>query len=141
MTNFKKTAINYSALLLILLGAASVSIQAQQSTTTGTEKSTKPLNLDDQSITEDLAKEVPVAKKTEAVSVEPNKMNAEFSKAEKHGVVPTITEINTAGTPQRVTKVTGKDGSYCVYSPTVARTDGIDEIQNGLQNQVRSCPP
>jgi len=99
-----------------------------------------PLNLDDQSIADDMAKEAPVSDKLEKVSVEPHLMDESFAKAEKHGIIPTATEIPVAGAPQRVTKVTGADGTYCVYTPTVARTDGIDEIQNGLQNQVRSCP-
>jgi hypothetical protein len=99
-----------------------------------------PLNLDDQSIADDMAKEAPVSDKLEKVSVEPHLMDESFAKAEKHGIIPTVTEIPVAGAPQRVTKVTGADGTYCVYTPTVARTDGIDEIQNGLQNQVRSCP-
>ena len=103
------------------------------------------LNLDDQKIAKELIKESrdndSGNNSSEKISVEPNQLDASFAKAEKHGLKPEIVEINTAGSPQRVTKVTGADGTYCVYAPTVARTDGIDAIQNGLQNQVRTCPP
>lgn len=107
------------------------------------------LNLDDKNIAKELLKEDRARdnasdnknEKLETIKVEPNELDASFKKAEKHGIIPHIEEINAAGAPQRVTKVTGVAGSYCVYSPTVARTDGIDEIQNGLQDQVRTCPP
>jgi len=100
-----------------------------------------PLNLDDSKITRELVKNEPVGDKTETVSTEPKKMDESFRKAEKPSIiVPKTEEIPVSGSAQRVTKVTGPDGSYCVYTPTVARTDGIDEIQNGLQNQVRTCP-
>ena len=100
-----------------------------------------PLNLDDRRIARELGKEEPGPVPTEKISVSPNRMDESFNKAERHGNIPTIKEINVSGAPERVTKVTGADGeSYCVYSPTVARTDGIDAIQNGVQNQVRSCP-
>jgi len=126
-----------TALLALSIAAFESAAQSSAAAT----KNDKPLNLDDQIITQDIAKESNLEQKTETVSVEPNKLDAGFIKAEKHGIIPDTTEINVTGTPQRVTKVTGKEGTYCVYSPTVARTDGIDEIQNGLQNQVRSCPP
>lgn len=105
------------------------------------EKHAAELNLDDKNIAEEFSKEIPMNKKSEEkISISPNHMDDSFSKAQKHGIVPTTKEINVPGTPGRITMVTGADGTYCVYSPTVARTDGIDEIQNGLQNQVRNCP-
>ena len=128
--------------MLILFSLASLTALAQSNPVS--EKSV-PLNLDDQTIAKELVKESQANKpdntNLETIRTEPNRLDESFNKAEKHGIVPSTVEINTAGTPQRVTKVTGADGSYCVYSPTVARTDGIDEIQNGLQTQVRTCPP
>jgi hypothetical protein len=100
----------------------------------------QPLNLDSSSIAAEINKEEPAEKTNEVLSASPNKIDDLFKKAERHGVLPTNVEITTPGAPQRVTKVTGADGSYCVYSPAVGKTDGIDEIQNGLQTQVRSCP-
>jgi len=128
--------------VLILCSIACFEVLAQNKPKV--ETPVAPLNLDDQSIANDMAKEAPVSApvsdKSEKVSVEPHLMDDSFTKAEKHGIIPSTKEIQVSGAPQRVTKVTGADGSYCVYTPTVARTDGIDEIQNGLQNQVRSCP-
>jgi hypothetical protein len=105
-------------------------------------QSSAPLNLDDRNVTKELVKEEPVAPDNgEKIGISPHQMDESFTKAEKHGFIPSTKEINVSGAPERVTKVTGADGSsYCVYSPTVARTDGIDEIQNGGQTQVRSCP-
>jgi len=99
-----------------------------------------PLNLDARRIAKEISKEEPLEPAPEKISVEPNRMDESFTKAEKHGLIPTVVEINTPGTPERVTKVNGAGGAYCVYSPTVGRTDGVDDIQNGEQTQVRTCP-
>jgi len=100
----------------------------------------KPLNLDSSAVAAEMSKEMPTEKPIEVLSVAPNKVDELFKKAEKRDAIPTTVEISTPGSPQRVTKVTGPDGSYCVYSPAVGRTDGIDEIQNGQKTQVRTCP-
>ncbi len=99
-----------------------------------------PLNLDARDIAREISKEAPVDAAPEKIGIAPNKMDDSFSKAEKHGLIPAVVEINTAGAPERVTKVTGAAGTYCVYAPTVGRTDGVDDIQNGEQTQVRTCP-
>ena len=103
----------------------------------------KPLNLDDSAIVKSMAEEMnkdnpPVT--TPTLSAGPTKVDELFKKAEKAGFAPKIVEIKMAGTPERITKVTYGNESYCIYSPTVARTDGIDAIQHGLQTQVRTCP-
>ena len=103
----------------------------------------KPLNLDDSAIVKSMAEEMnkdnpPVT--TPTLSAGPNKVDELFKKAEKAGFAPKIVEIKTAGSSERVTKVSYGNESYCVYSPSVARTDGIDSIQHGLQTQVRTCP-
>ena len=132
------------SVVICLCLANAVSVSAQNASVSGDKVSapvtSKPLNLDSSAIAAQISKEEPVEKPTEVLSAGPNKVDEIFKKAEKHDAVPTMVEINTPGSPQRVTKVTGADGSYCVYSPAVGRTDGIDEIQNGLQKQVRSCP-
>jgi hypothetical protein len=140
-TTFK---INHANLLsvLILCSIACFEVWAQNKPNVDTPAA--KLNLDDTGVADDMAKEAPAGvvkagDKSDKVSVA-HPLDDSFAKAEKHGVIPTTKEIQVPGAPQRVTKVTGPDGSYCVYSPTVARTDGIDEIQNGLQTQVRSCP-
>jgi hypothetical protein len=137
--NFKR-AIGCFLLVMVDL----VSIDAWTQTNPVTEKPVT-LNLDDKKIAKELLKEDRVndnnSDKSETIKVEPNELDASFNKAEKHGLKPDIVEMNGPGGQQRVTKVIGADGAYCVYSPAVARTDGIDEIQNGLQNQVRTCPP
>ena len=132
--------------LLISISLMSMGTWAQ--TNPVTEKSA-PLNLDDKNIAKELLKEDGAADNSstnkndrlETITVEPNELDASFKKAEKHGIIPRTVEINAGGAAQRVTKVTGPAGTYCVYSPTVARTDGVDEIQSGLQDQVRTCPP
>ena len=103
----------------------------------------KPLNLDGSAIVKSMAEEMnkdnpPVT--TPTLSAGPNKVDELFKKAEKAGFAPKIVEIKTAGSSERVTKVSYGNESYCVYSPSVARTDGIDSIQHGLQTQVRTCP-
>ncbi len=134
-----KLPIQLTALLAIgfMLGLATAQDKPDAAT------ADKPLNLNVQDIAKELIKEDKQDGKsdsTETVSVQPNKMDETFIKAEKPGLIPKVTEINVTGAPQRVTKVTSAAGTYCVYTPSVGRTDGIDEIQNGAQNQVRTCP-
>ncbi len=125
--------------VLLLCSMACFEVWAQTTSTDNTPAA--PLNLRDKGIIRELIKEDPApADPATKVSGTVDPLDAKFVKAEKHGIIPTTTEISVPGSPQRTTKVTGADGSYCVNTPTVARTDGIDEIQNGQQTQVRTCP-
>jgi hypothetical protein len=137
---FKNHQINI--LSALLLGSiACFEVWAQTKPVPADNPPAASLNLDDQNITKELVGKEPVVDPKEKISVSHSQMDDSFAKAEKHGFIPTTKEIYVTGAPQRVTKVTGADGSsYCVYTPTVARTDGIDEIQNGDQTQVRTCP-
>jgi len=138
-TTFKLNQLNIMTVLL-LGSIACFEVWAQ--TNPVQDQPATPLNLDDRNITKEMVKEEPAPPDSgEKIGISPNQLDESFTKAEKHGLIPTTKEINVSGAPERVTKVTGADGvTYCVYSPTVARTDGIDQIQNGLQTQVRTCP-
>ncbi len=137
-TQLRMAPINTYA-VLFLCSVACFEVWAQATPTGNTQDA--PLNLRDKSIIREMVKEDPApANTTPKLSGNPDPLDAKFVKAEKHGIVPSTTEINVPGAPQRVTKVTGADGSYCVTTPTGARTDGIDDIQNGNQTQVRTCP-
>ncbi|PRC92030.1 hypothetical protein [Solimicrobium silvestre] len=113
---------------------------AQVAESTMPTQQTAPLNLDTDKVSKEISQEQPVYLiKKDTLSAGENAFTNTFTQAEKKVKVSGEVEIGV-GTSQRVTKVTNPNGSYCVYSPTVARTDGVDEIQNGLQTQVRSCP-
>ena len=137
------TSTNTKIAIAFVLVSAVICATAQAQTptkATPAEEKAQPLNLDSSAIASDMSKQIPVRTPTDTLSSGTNKVDDIFKQAEKHRGPPTQTELMTAGAPERVTKVTGEDGSYCVYSPSVARTDGIDAIQKGLQSQVRSCP-
>ena len=127
---------------LIWLCACAAASAQDKTTVTPVETSapTTELNLDVSKIAAELNPPVQTRQSSETLSLELNKLDQLFQKAAKHGDAPEMVEINTAGSAQRVTRVNHGESSYCVYAPTVSRTDGIDAIQKGLQNQVRSCP-
>lgn len=127
----------------VILACSTTTVLAQSAPDAPAAAPAKPLNLDARQIAKELVKEDPQpapAPAPEKLSAAQTKMDDTFTKAEKPGLIPKVTEIAVPGAPQRVTKVTSAAGTYCVYSPTTARTDGIDQIQNDMQNQVRTCP-
>lgn len=132
---------NYPLRAFFVFLAANIAcgaVSAQTSSEVG-QLPSAPLNLDVQHIAKELIRDDQAAKQAEKISTD--QPDTPFGMTAKHHVAPAIQEISVSGAPERVTKVTGADGSsYCVYEPTIARTDGIDAIQHGLQNQVRTCP-